>query len=104
MSFWTRWLNSLKATSTKTRRLAGRTDVRKRPARKLTVEHLEDRTVPAVLTPNKIAPDGYAPTEAVVLTGSEFEVGERINLHVVRNDGFSYSDWSVTDGGDGDLD
>src|SRR5205085_8870263 len=100
MSIWTRWLNSLKTTSTKSRRLAGKTDAKKRPARRPTLEQLEDRVVPSVMLTDKT---GYAPTEKVVLTGSGFEVGETINLHVVRNDGTSYSDWSATDGGDADL-
>src|SRR5438046_1021923 len=101
MSIWTRWLNSLNATSKKTRRLAGKTDARKRARQWLGVEHLEDRVVPSVLTADK---PGYAPTEAAVLTGSGFQHGETINLSVVRGDGTSYSPWSVTDGGAGDLD
>src|SRR5207249_11973538 len=51
----------------------------------------------------------YAPGETAVITGSGFEVGETIQLQVVRTDGIpdypaGNQPWQVIDGGNGDLD
>jgi Putative Ig domain/Matrixin/RTX calcium-binding nonapeptide repeat (4 copies) len=85
--------------------------VRKFPRRNhLILEQLEDRTLlstaPASLVTDK--PD-YAPGETAVLSGSGFQVGEAINLVVVRTDGIpdyppENQPWQVVDGGAGDLD
>src|SRR5215471_16448888 len=64
-------------------------------------EELEVRLVPSTLTTDKT---GYAPTDPAILTGSGFQVGETVDLQVVRGDGTTYTGWSVTDGGAGDLD
>src|SRR5262245_40649736 len=73
----------------------------------LSVEQLEARNLlSATLLTDK--PD-YSPGDTAVITGSGFEVGETIQLQVVRTDGVSdyppgNQPWQVTDGGDGDLD
>src|SRR5262245_53442606 len=80
----------------------------KRPLRRpLLVETLEDRLVPsASLWTDK--PD-YAPGATALISGSGFQVGETVQLQVVRTDGVADSPpgnaaWQVTDGGSGDLD
>src|SRR5262249_31754190 len=79
-----------------------RTSSKSRLGRKLAFEVLEDRTLlSALLWTDK---PGYAPGETAVLTGTDFQVGETVNLHVVRGDNTTYAPWSITDGGAGDLD
>ncbi len=51
-------------------------------------EQLEDRLLlTAVITTDKLA---YAPTDPAILTGSDFQVGETIDLGVVRGDATAY--------------
>jgi hypothetical protein len=83
------------------RRINPGTPLEKRVARRWFVEQLESRLVPSALATDKT---GYAPTDLAVLTGSGFQVGETVDLSVVRDDGTTYTGWTVTDGGAGDLD
>src|SRR5688572_16349265 len=59
-----------------------------------------DDPVAALVTTDKV---GYAPGETATITASNFQVGETINLAVLR-DGQNYSQWAVADGSASDLD
>ena len=81
---------------------------RRTPLRKLLcVEVLEGRVVPsATLLTDKL---DYSPGETALIRGSGFDLGETINLRVVRTDGIAdyprgNVPWQLTDGGAGDLD
>src|SRR5262249_52213820 len=101
MSMWTRWLNRLKHVIRENRRLAGKTDVRKRPRQGLGIESLEARTLlSASVWLDK--PD-YAPGSTAVINGSGFQAGEVVQLQVVRTDGqpdypAGNLPWQVKDG------
>src|SRR5947207_2133613 len=101
MSIWTRWRNSLKSATKKPRPLAGKTDARKRLARRMTVEQLEDRMLlSATVVTDKL---DYAPGQTAIITGSDFQPGEVVQLQVLRTDGQpDYPEgnqpWQVRDG------
>ena len=107
MSFWIRWLRLLNLGPFLRRRVPPCRS-RKKPRRTfLTVEYLEERTVPsAMVWTNK--PD-YAPGSNAVFYGSGFQPGEQIEIQVTHIDGkpdvdSSHQPFFVTDGGAGDLD
>src|SRR5437764_110863 len=100
MSMWTRWLRRIGLAPQKTRRLTGKTDAKKRPLRRLGVEHLEARMLlSASVWTDKL---DYAPGSTAILTGSGFQFGETVNLQVLHTDGTPSpgdAPWTVTDGG-----
>ena len=73
----------------------------------LSLERLEDRTLlSATVITDKL---DYPPGETAVITGTEFLIGETVELQVVHTDGTpntggGHDPWYVTDGGAGDLD
>src|SRR5262245_27612795 len=100
---WTRWLNALasalspKSGARRTRKQASNP----RRSRRMAVEQLESRLVPsAVVWTDK--PD-YSPGSTAIMAGSGFQVGETVQLQVLRTDGVpDYAEgnvpWQVKDG------
>src|SRR5262245_22936115 len=88
-------------------RLTPRT-IRNKPAsrRRLGVENLEARLAPAALVWTD--KNDYAPGSTALISGSGYAAGEAIHLEVLRIDGVPEGSgdnpWTITDGGQGDLD
>ncbi|HZT82877.1 MAG TPA: hypothetical protein VFA26_21780, partial [Gemmataceae bacterium] len=105
MSIWTRWLK-LTPSASRTARRRSRKPSSQRRTGKVKVEQLEDRTLlSAAVWTNQ---SDYAPGSTAIIQGSGFQVGEAIRLEVLRSDGTpqggSDNPWTITDGGQGDLD
>src|SRR5262245_30569299 len=88
---------------TRQRPRPGKTSQRRRPY-SLPVERLEDRLVPsAAVWTDKL---DYHPDETAIITGSQFGVGETVQLQVLHTDGTpntgpAHAPWLVTDGDTG---
>jgi hypothetical protein len=100
MSIWKRWLKSFDLVS---RPVKGRSrkSAPRRAARRLSAEHLEERLAPAAAVWTD-KPD-YAPGTTAIIGGSGFQVGETVQMQVLRTDGVpDYPDgnlpWQVQDG------
>ncbi|MFL5340441.1 MAG: beta strand repeat-containing protein, partial [Gemmataceae bacterium] len=105
MSLWTRWLRRIGTSHQNARRNSkSKSHKPKRP--RLGVDLLETRLVPsATILTNQL---DYAPGSTAIITGSGFQPGESVHLEVLRSDGTVEgtpdNPWTITDGGQGDLD
>src|SRR5262249_23510466 len=85
-----------------------RRPIRNKPAsrRRPGLENLEARLAPAALVWTD--QNDYAPGSTALISGSGYAVGESIHLEVLRSDGVPEGNgdnpWTITDGGQGDLD
>src|SRR5262245_59714798 len=83
--FLGRWLNQLRLGSRSATRARRRARQQSQAARRLNLEHLEERALlSASVWTNK--PD-YTPGETAYITGQEFQPGEVVQLQVVHADG-----------------
>src|SRR5262245_36102645 len=73
------------------------------------LEHLERRVLFSISPSLETDKPDYVPSETAIISGSNFQLGETVQLQVLHTDGTpntggGHAPFSVVDGGAGDLD